>query len=190
LRALAGLLAFRESVPQEVAEAFVPAHEAERAAQELAVLDERYPDIRSHIIHANWHVPLRWFVAFDPSERILVEDGQGLRIRYDTSVEDAMGRLGQVASVLEKSWLDEGVLVAVKDLTAWLGDFAEDALLELDYGTVAGVFDEDELLEENCAAEVWSCVAAVGSGDGAAAGRAFEDLSNRWAAVKAHEVMN
>lgn len=190
LRALAGLLAFRESLPQEVAEAFVPASEAQRAVDELAALDERHSEIRSHIVHANWHVPLRWFVAFDPSERILVEDGQGLRIRYETSVSDAMDRLEQVASVLERSWLDEVVVIAVKDLMAWVGSFTADALLELDYGSVAGMFDDEELLEENCAAEVWSCVTAVGAGDGVAAGRAFEHLSNRWAAVKAHEVMN
>lgn len=168
----------------------MPATEAQRAAQELAALDQRHPNIRSHIVHANWHVPLRWFVAFDPSERILVEDGHGLRIRYETSVRDATERLEQVASVLERSSLDEGVVIAVRDLITWVACFVEEALLELDYGTVAEMFDEEELLEENCAAEVWSCVAAVGAGDGPGAGRAFEHLSNRWAAVKAHEVMN
>ncbi len=190
LRVLAGLLAFRDSVPEEVAEAFVPASEARRAARELAALDAAHPDIRSHIIQANWHVPLRWFLAFDASERILVEDGHGLRIRYETSVADAKERLAQVVSVLHQPWLDEGIGIAVQDLMAWLEDFSADSLLELDYGSVARMFDDEELLEENCAAEVRTCVEAVSAGDGVTAGRAFEHLSNRWAAVRAHEVMN
>ena len=190
LRTLAGLLAFRESVPKEVAEAFVPATEARRAAHELALLDERHPDIRSHILHANWHVPLRWFLAFDQAERILVGDKHGLRIRYETSVREGRQRLVEVASVLDQPWLDEGVVIAVKDLIRWLGDFADEGLLELDYGSVAGMFDDEELVEENCAAELWMCVEAVGAGDAVTAGRAFEHLSSRWAAVRAHEVMN
>jgi hypothetical protein len=190
LRALAGLLAFRESVPEEVADAFVPASEAQRAANELAALDERQPDMRSYMLHANWHVPLRWFVAFDPSERILVEDKDGLRIRYETSVGDARDRLHKVVSVLDRSWPDDGVVIAVKDLRGWLETFGDDALLELDYGSIAAMLDDDELIEANCAAEVWSCVDAVGAGDGLTAGKTFEHLSNRWALVRAHELMN
>jgi hypothetical protein len=40
LRMLAGLIAFRVSVPVEVADAFVPANEAERAAAELEIIGE------------------------------------------------------------------------------------------------------------------------------------------------------
>src|ERR671919_735620 len=60
LRMLAGLLAFRNSVPEEVADAFVPEEQARLAAHELATLGERFPELKSHILHANRHVPLRW----------------------------------------------------------------------------------------------------------------------------------
>ena len=190
LRMLAGLLAFRESVPEEVADAFVPQSEAIRAAKELAALDERFPEIRSHILHANWHVPLRWFSAFDPSERVLVEDRKGLRIRYETRISEGLARLSHVITVLEKTWLDDAVVAALKELSGWLEEFSPDALLELDYGSVAGMFDNDELVADQCAAEVAACVEALEAGDGSRASRLFGDLTDKWATVRAHEIVN
>jgi hypothetical protein len=190
LRMLAGLLAFRDSVPEEVADAFVPESEARRAAKELAALDERFPEIRSHILHANWHVPLRWFSAFDPSERVLVEDRRGLRIRYETRITAALARLAHVVTVLEETWLDDGVVAAIKELSGWLEEFSADALLELDYGSVAGMFEPEELVEDQCAADVAACIEALGAGDGPRAGRLFGDLTDKWATVRDDEIVN
>lgn len=190
LRMLAGLLAFRDSVPEEVADAFVPKSEARRAAQELAALDERHPEVRSHILHANWHVPLRWFAAFDASERILMEDRHGLRIRYESRIAQANTRLARAIEVLSEAMMDEGIVTAIEELRGWLEEFSPEALLELDYGTVASMFSDDELVEENCAASVAECVEALGVGDGERAGRIFGDLTDRWAAARAHEVVN
>ena len=101
LRMLTSLLAFRGVVPDEVADAFVPEMEAQRAARELATMDEETPEVRSHILHANWHVPLRWFGAFEDTERILVEDRSGLRLRYETPTMDARSRLNHTLLILE-----------------------------------------------------------------------------------------
>lgn len=190
LRMLAGMLAFRGSLPEEVADAFVPETQAVEAAQELAHLEESTPEVRSHIIHANWHVPLRWFAAFTSSERILVEDRSGLRIRYETSLENARSRLTDAASILERSWVDEGVTEAVRELNGWLSEFADDGLLELDYGSVAGVFHDDELVDDRSGEEVGVCLEALRSGDIVKAGRIFGELSERWSAVRAREIVN
>jgi hypothetical protein len=190
LRMLAGLLAFRGSVPEEVAEAFVPEREARRAAHELAVLGENHPEVRSHILHANWHVPLRWFAAFDDTERILTEDKNGLRIRYETNLADARARLERAVAILETSWIDESVRDAVRELLGWLEGFVEDGLVELDYSSVAGVFGDEELIDDHSAAEVWACLEALVESDVVRAGRTFGTLSERWTEVRAHEVLN
>ena len=190
LRMLAGLLAFRDSIPEEVAEAFVPQSEARRAAKELAALDERFPEVRSHILHANWHVPLRWFSAFDPGERVLVEDRRGLRIRYETRLSHALDRLAHVTTVLKETRLDEAVVAALKELSGWLEEFSPEALLELDYGSVAGMFDHEELVEDQCAADVAACIDALEEGDGPRASRLFGDLTDKWATLRAHEIVN
>jgi hypothetical protein len=190
LRMLAGLIAFRTSVPEEVAEAFVPGESARRAAAELEVVEDLYTDVRSYILHANWHVPLRWFSAFDDSERILTEDSDGLRVRYETSLANATTRLARALNILESSWIDDSVVTAVKELTAWLNDFEEDGLLELDYGSVAHLFPDDELVEDHTAARIWECLEALSDGDVVRAGRVFSNLSEKWADIRGQEVMN
>ena len=190
LRMLAGLLAFRGSLPEEVADAFVPEVEARRAAHELAVLGEEHPEVRSHILHANWHVPLRWFAAFDDSERILTEDKEGLRVRYETPLSDGRARLERARTILEGSLIDESVTEAVRELVEWLGAFPEDGLLELDYGSVAATFSHEELLEDRSAAQVATCLDALAAGDVVRAGRTFSDLTDRWTEVRSLEVLN
>jgi hypothetical protein len=190
LRMLTSLLAFRAVVPDEVADAFVPEMEAQRAARELATMDEEAPEIRSHILQANWHVPLRWFGAFDDAERILVEDRAGLRLRYETTTREARTRLRHTLDILEGSEIDEGVTTAVRELLDWLSVFSEDGLVELDYGTVARMFDDEELLEDRSAAELWQCLAALEEGDSQRAGRIFATLSERWSEVRSVEILN
>jgi hypothetical protein len=190
LRVLAGLLAFRSSIPEEVADAFVPEPEARRAAAELAEIGESKPDVRSHVIQTNWHVPLRWFAAFDDGEKILTEDRHGLRIRYETSLSEARLRLKSALSILEEAWIDEAVAGAVRELCAWLDDFEGDGMLELDYGSVARAFSDEQLLADRSAQDVWTCLDALASGDSERAGDIFGELSERWTVIRAREVMN
>ena len=190
LRMLAGLLAFRGSVPEEVADVFVPESQARDAAHALAELGEDHPEIRSHILHANWHVPLRWFVPFDEAERLLTEDKAGLRIRYETPLPSARSRLARAVDVLESSWIDSGVIDAVKELLAWLEGFSDEGLLELDYGSVASSFSHEDLLEDRSVADVWVCIDALAAGDLVRAGRMFSELTDRWTEVRAMEVVN
>ncbi len=190
LRMLAGLLAFRNSIPEEVADAFVSDGEARRAAHELAVLGDSRPEVRSHILHANWHVPIRWFSAFDDAERILTEDKDGLRIRYEADLAVAKARLARCVSVLEETWIDDGVTAAVRELVEWLDGFDNEGLIELDYGSVAAMFSDEDLLEDRSAAEVNACLDALESGDLLKAGRLFTSLTERWTQVRAREVVN
>lgn len=190
LRMLTGLLAFRSVVPDEVADAFVPEMEAQQAARELAAMDEQAPGVRSHILHANWHVPLRWFGAFEDTERILVEDKGGLRVRYETATSDARARLERTLAVLEVSQIDEGVTDAVRELLDWLAVFSDEGLLELDYGSVARMFDDEDLLEDRSAGELWQCLEALEEGDPSRAGRIFATLSERWSEVRSLEILN
>jgi hypothetical protein len=190
LRMLAGMLAFRSSVPDEVADVFVPEEQARLAADELAALGSDRPEVRSHILHANWHVPLRWFSLFNDDERILTEDKDGLRIRYETSTESARERLAEAHEVLEKSWIDESVVTAVRELIEWLQSFGFDGLVELDYGSVAGMFDDEDLLEDRSAGEVRACIDALASGDLTTAGRIFADLTERWTEARSLELVN
>lgn len=190
LRMLAGLLAFRDSVPEEIADAFVPEDAARSAAHELAAIGEQRPDIRSHIIHSNWHVPLRWFVCFDESERILSEDAAGLRIRYETMLGAARARVERAVDVLQGGWVDDDITEMVRNLGEWLGGFPAEGILELDYGGVTASFSDEELAEDRSAGEIWECLTAVESGDLVGAGRIFTRVGEKWARARVLEAVN
>lgn len=190
LRMLVALLAFRGTVPEEVADAFVPEIEARRAAQELASFEDSDSTMRVHILHANWHVPLRWFVAFEGCERILTEDREGLRVRYEGRVGAARRRLAQALSALESSWAEDDLAPAIRELLSWLEGFHSDGVLELDYGSVARLFADDELVDDHSATEVWACLEGVSVGDSVRSIRVFAELTEKWAAARGRERIN
>ena len=145
LRMLTSLLAFRAVVPDEVADAFVPEMEAQRAAgnsppwmrkRQRSVLTSSK---RIGMCHCAGSALLT------TPRRILVEDKAGLRLRYETTTRDARTRLRHTLDILEESDIDEGVTTAVRELLDWLSVFSDDGLVELDYGTVARMFDDEEL---------------------------------------------
>jgi len=189
LRMLSGLLEFRGSIPQVVADAFVPECDARRAARELDDMGAR-PEMRSHMLHSNWHVPVRWFAAFADLDRILVEDRNGVRIRYEARLFDAATRLAQAIDVLEESQIEESITVLVRELAGWLEGFDPESLVELDYGSVARSFSDDELVDDHSAAELWACVNALAAGDPMSAAEIFSDLTERWSRARTHEVVN
>jgi hypothetical protein len=75
-------------------------------------------------------------------------------------------------------------------LSEWLDQFDDNGLIELDYGSVARLFTDDELLEDRSAAEVWTCLQALNEGDVVRAGRVFAALTEAWAGLRAQEVVN
>ena len=160
LRMLEGLLAFRNSYPGMTGSLLAPEQVVVRAASELEGIYNERPQARSHILTSSWHVPLRWFAAFSPEERDVFDAPDGVRsILYRTTMPAAMSRLDHAIS--------EG--------------FPEDALLELDYGTVAGLFGEGELAMDESAADVGSSLAALEREDLDEAGRYYAMAASRWA---------
>lgn len=186
LRMLTGLLTFRESLPGEIADAFVPTDSALEATRQLSSLGAR----RSHILHANWHVPLHWFVPFSDTDRVLCEDAAGLRIRYETSLSEARSRTAGALSVLEETLLDNGVIDPCRELMSWLEQWESDGLLELDYSSVALGFSDEAIVDDHSAAEVEDCLDALAASDLFRAAGTFEDLMERWAGARAAEAAN
>lgn len=180
LRMLEGVMAFHNAYSAIGGELVVPESTARRAATELRRLLEATPHARSHILTSPWHVPLRWFVLFDPSERAVVGD-PAHGIVYRTSRSDASGRIETALEVLAGADMEQTVVDEVAQLGEWLGEFPAEALVELDYGEVAGLFSEQDLALDDSAAEVWSSVEALARGDWEKAGEEYAAVAGRWA---------
>jgi hypothetical protein len=180
LRMLEGVLAFSGTYPKIP---LVSEEERESFKRELAGL--RSTNRRSHILASPWHVPLRWFGAFNPSEREVYERRDGLGIRYRTDLGEAVDRAGWAVRVLDGAGFPEPVVDQVRDLERWLAEFPAGSMLELDYATVADHFADADLAFDESAEDVRQSLEALESGDGEASRSAYGQVSRRWASRQA-----
>ncbi len=184
LRMLEGLLAFRTAYPGLTASLLVPEKLAEAAVHELRRI-QASGAARSHILTSPWHVPLRWFAAFVPHEREIVDEGgPSISIRYRTLQGDAVWRLRRVADVLDEAGFEEDVVDQLTDVIAWMDGFPPDAMVELDYADVSGLFAEGDLVFDETAGDISACIDALAEGDLAAAGEAYAAAASRWSQVR------
>jgi len=180
LRAMEGLLAFRAAYAGVGGELLVPETVAQKAAEHLEAIYQQ-PLARSYILTSAWHVPLRWFSAFDPTERELIEVEGRRSIRYRTLQREAAGRLDEVVGVLRDVGMEGGVVSEVEELAEWVDGHPEDALLELDYGSVARLFDEADLLLDESSSDVWESITALAANDWETASAHYVAVAMRWA---------
>ena len=185
LRAAVAFAAFRHTVPQVVADAFVVDEQEATRLRRLASMG-RMP----HILDEPWAVPLDWFVAFSPDERRFTDppEGTGPRLSYLTTCEQATDRLTQAIGVVEAAVEDgEDVLVALASVAAWLDSFDGSSLLQLDYGPVAKLFAPAELEADRTCDELWQAIRALATGDLLEAAAAYGVARSRWTQRRAKQ---
>jgi hypothetical protein len=189
LRSYQAIGEFRRTLPDEIADAFIPRGEAEVAERELQRMRGAEPDLKVYIVSETWQVPIRWFLPFEGEERRLSVEGVR-SMTYRTTMSNARKRVARALAVLRRS-LDEGAMLdGVEELGRWLEDYHPRSLVELDYGGLIGLFDDDELSADESAADVAHAVASLGAGDTDEAAEAYERVTDRWGAVRAFEVAN
>ncbi len=187
LRMLEGVLSFREDHPGS---ALMSELAVRWASQELSRIRNQVPTARSYILSSPWHVPLRWFACFDPGDRELYEGVEGTSIRYRTGLADALARLERATGILEEAGFEDGVVAEVGDLVHWLREFSAQAMLELDYGAVAGLFSDGSLAFDESAADVQRSLDALERLDYEEAGVAYAEVAGRWAPAQALAYIN
>jgi hypothetical protein len=191
LRILAGILSLRETAPPDIAETFVPEAEARRAARELAKIKRREPAASPAILQSPWHVPVRWFALVSDDERHLVQVGEGAwRLYYWTPITLAKRRAERALQVLRRTELAP-IAQPVRELAQWLSGFHSRSMVELDYGSVAGLFSWDELDDDHSARDIQEAVEALSTPGGMAqAAELYQSVASRWAEAKNRESMN
>ncbi|MFE2167720.1 hypothetical protein ACFXB3_22075 [Streptomyces sp. NPDC059447] len=183
---LRGWLALRELVewfPLPVLDAALPPATRTRAAEEYERWRERNPDARPWIRTGVWQVPLRWFVLVADEER---EYLPGERLRYRTPMVQARRRLARALRTLREAEgqgyepLAEGLV----EVGSWLEEFHPKSMVELDYGGLLHALPAERLAEDRSAGQLAAGVAALRAGDTRGAAEAYEELADRWRAVR------
>lgn len=145
---------------------------------------------RSHILTNAWHIPLRWFSAFHPSEREIYNDSDVVSIRYRTNLGAAIDRVRWAENVLEAAGFADEAIEHVRQLATWLAEFTADCMLELDYGRVATLFPEADLVFDESALDVRNSLLALESGEFEDSSTHYERVVRRWSTLQAYTYSN
>lgn len=177
LRMIEGVLAFAQTYPSMP---LITESERGNFMNELAQLRKSSSLARSFVLSSPWHVPLRWFAAFAPSERDVYDTSTGLSIRYRTSIGEAIDRIHWSSTVISNAGFPEQVVERVNDLERWLMEFSADSMVELDYDQVARVFSDADLALDESSDDIRESLLALEKGDGEASQRRYEEVASRW----------
>ena len=180
LRVLESTVAFANAY-RGLGGGLIPEGAARAADRELKAYHRSYPEHRSHILTSAWHVPVRWFAAFDPSEKEVYEGVEGPRLRYRTDIGRARERIRDAYGILTKLTVFVGPAQELSHVLDWLEPFPEGSMLELDYGEVSTLFDPNELVFDDSCEQVHESLEALAAGDMLHAGECYGRVVTRWA---------
>jgi hypothetical protein len=190
VEALASMIAPREPAGEDTGEPLVSDADSRRAARELTRLRRQDARLVPSMAQCAWHVPVRWFILFDDTERRLQEIAPGeWVIRYWAPIQMASGRASRAASLLRRAGMHP-IARLVRDLHDWLSGFDQRSAVELDYGEVAGMFTWDELDDDHSVASVRAAVDALAADGPEAASELYRSVAARWAETRSRETLN
>ncbi|MDP9100835.1 MAG: hypothetical protein M3N21_01615 [Actinomycetota bacterium] len=199
LRCAEALADFRDGLPDEVADAFIPRTLADEAESLVETWRVDHPALRTHILTSCWQVPLRWFVLVDADEREvrLGATGPGVapartgrELVYRTAMSRARRRTARALAVLRRTVDDGAVTAGVEDLGRWLEEFHPRSLVELDYGGLVHLLDDAELRQDESARDVALALTALADGAPARAAAAYSRVTARMKALQGIEAAN
>jgi hypothetical protein len=211
LRSWLGLSRLRATWPQLWSAAF-PAGLGDTAVSGFARCRGRSASMRVHIQGSTWSVPPAWFVPFAPDERWLVlgaasDPGEGGRataaatraLVYATPMAQARRRVAWALNAVRDAGgmppaggspgdtSTQRVLSELEQIGCWLEEFHPEALVELDYGGLVHLLDDEALRADQSVAEVSAAVGALASGELEMSTAMYRRVTGRWRALAALE---
>src|SRR5947209_9380943 len=149
---------FRSRVPDELSEAFIPAPTAEDAEMAYDSWIAAHPDEPIGILTSTWQVPISWFVLFESEERRLVlgdrragaraasgrtQTGLDRALVYLTAMSRARRRSAKARGVVRRMLGEGPALESLEETGRWLELFHPHSLVELDYGGLVHLLDDE-----------------------------------------------
>jgi len=136
----------------------------------------------AHVVSASWTVPLPWFALVDPEERQLRLDGRR-RVWWRVPMGRALARAAQAERIVRDGLGDTGPADVLAETATWLARFDRASVVELDYGGVVELVDDEALRNDDSADQVRDALQALRQGDRAAAQASYDRLREFWAVV-------
>jgi hypothetical protein len=197
-RAAAALVGFLAGEAPVLRSAALPAEESAVRSRAEAVIAE-LGDSATHIVSANWTVPLPWFALVDPAERVLVlpsddavtaPEAAPRRCYWRIAMADALSRADAAADLLADTLGEDGPADVLRDTARWLRHFDPGSLVELDYGGLVALMDDQTLAADTSAEDVAEALEALRAGDPERAMASYRRLRDFWAGRAARQRAN
>ena len=180
-RAAAAVLAFLDAEAPVLRASALPVPEAVARRQAEAAVAELGQGA-AHVVSASWTVPLPWFALVDPEERQVRLDGRR-RVWWRVPMGRARARVAQAERIVRGGLGDGEPADVLAETGAWLMQFDRASVVELDYGGVVDLVDDEALRNDDSADQVRDALQALREGDTAAAQASYDRLREFWADV-------
>jgi hypothetical protein len=205
LRSWLAFASFRGKVPVNLAHRFVPRAIAEQTADDFDRFKRGEPSLRTHIRTSTWHVPTPWFVPFDSAERWLVLGGPTTtpeephastttapprNMLYVTSMAAARKRVARALVVIRRHAGEVTALAGVEEVGRWLEEFHPHSLVELDYGGLVHLMNDETLRADQSVAELGAALTGLDKGQEELAFAMYQRVTLRWRSIQALEFAN
>src|SRR5581483_9810474 len=103
---------------------------------------------------------------------------------YVTAMPYARRRTARAAAIVQRALGEGQVFQEVTSVGRWLTEFHPDSLVELDYGGLVHLLDDEALCADESVAEVSTAVAALERGEEELAVAMYTRLLARWRPIR------
>jgi hypothetical protein len=143
-----------------------------------------------HMVSSTWTVPLPWFALVDPATRVVAREGDTREVYWRSAMADVRRRAAHAYAVTKEALGENGPTAVLRDTGRWLEHFHPHSAVELDYGGLAMLLEDEALESDTSAEDVHAIVEAMESGDAEEIATRYEKLRDFWGDLAAHERFN
>lgn len=146
-----------------------------------------------HIVSTTWTVPLPWFCLVDPATRRVVvssRDASERQVSWRIAMADARRRSARAHALATRTFGDEGPTKVLHDTGRWLEQFHPHSAVELDYGGLVQLLNDEQLVNDSSAEDVNAIVEAIEAGDATEMAARFDKLRDFWGQLAVRERFN
>lgn len=181
-RAAAALLGFLATAPPPLRAAALPMTAESARGRAESVLAGVEPGM-VHVLSSTWSVPLPWFALVDPAQRWLdatPRPASQRRVCWRAALPDAQRRASRAHDIVLRNLGEQGPARILADTEDWLEGFDPGSAVELDYGGLVQLIDDEALHADTSAVDVHAAVDALEAGDADEVARRYERLRDFW----------
>jgi hypothetical protein len=191
-RSAAALVGFIATAHPALRDAAITASLDAVRARAASILSEQ-PSGAVHAVSTTWTVPLPWFVMFDPTQRRIKLAKRAAPERecsWRATMVDARQRVAHAYELTASTFGEQGPAKVLEDTAGWLEHFDDNSAVELDYGGLVQLLDDEELTEDSSCEDVNAIVAALDAGDAEEVAERFDQLREFWGHLAIKERFN